>query len=257
MKKFFAIATLALCFGTVVFAQTATDIVRASRDRINADSVSSRSRMVITAKDGTTTERLIDQYSSDSATGNRTIIIFQKPASVAGTRFLTLENKDGVDDRWIFLPSLGKIRRIAASEGGGSFVGTDFSFDDISSADRGVEEDTHTLLRSENFNGVTCSVIESVSIDQAYQYSKMISWIDSATKVALKIELYDRKGKLAKILEVQKTQDIQGFLTPMVTKMTTVDAKTSTTINVDIIKYNEKIPEGVFTPDYLLTGKVK
>jgi outer membrane lipoprotein-sorting protein len=257
MKKLLIATLFTLGLVTVSFAQTAQYIIRASRDRISADTVSSRSRMVITAKDGTTTERLLDQYSSDSATGNRTVIIFQKPASVAGTRFLTLEKKGGDDDRWIYLPSLGKIRRIASSEGSGSFVGTDFSYDDISSADRSVEEDTHTLLRSETFNGASCSVIESVSIDQNYQYSKMISWIDSKTNVALKIELYDRKGKLSKILEVQKTQDVQGFLTPMVTKMTSVDAKTSTTIYVDIMKYNEKIPEGVFTTDYLSTGRVK
>jgi outer membrane lipoprotein-sorting protein len=256
MKK----ACFALLFAASLYTLSAQDgavIMKASRDRIQADTVSTRARMVITAKDGSTSERLIDQFSSDSPSGNRVLILFQKPATVAGTRFLTLEKKGADDDRWIYLPSLGKVRRIASSEGSGSFVGTDFSYDDISSADRDVSEDTHTFVRTEILNGNTCSVIESVPLDSGYQYSKMISWIEDATKVARKIELYDRKGNLAKVLEVKRLQEVQGILTPMETVMTTVGTKTSTTLYVEIIKYNEKIPEGVFTTEYLSTGRVK
>jgi hypothetical protein len=84
--------------------------------------MSSRSRMVITAKNGSTTERVIDQYSKDDAKGNaRSIIVFQNPATVKGTRFLTIDNDAGKSDQWIFLPGVGKVRRIAASEGGGNF----------------------------------------------------------------------------------------------------------------------------------------
>jgi len=48
-----------------LYAQDAEAIVRASRDRIKADTVSTRSKMVISAKDGSTTERVLDQYSKD------------------------------------------------------------------------------------------------------------------------------------------------------------------------------------------------
>jgi outer membrane lipoprotein-sorting protein len=257
MKKLSVLAFAVLFAASLACAQDAETIVRASRDRISADTVSSRSRMVITAKDGSTTERAIDQYSSDGAKGNRTIIIFQKPASIAGSRFLTIENRGASDDRWIFLPSLGKVRRIASAEGSGSFMGTDLSYDDISSANRDVSLDSHTLLGGELLDGRDCYVIESKPVDTAYQYSKIISWIEKDTKIGRKIELYDRKGTLVKLLEIQKVQDVQGRLTPMVTRMTSVAAKTSTTINVEIIKYDDKIPEGVFTTEYLATGRVK
>jgi len=94
-----------------LYAQDAELIVRSSRDRIKADTVSTRSRMVIRAKDGSTSERLIDQYSKDGPKGSRTVIVFQRPETVAGTRFLTMENAGGPDDRWIFLPGIGKVRR--------------------------------------------------------------------------------------------------------------------------------------------------
>lgn len=255
MKRIIAVIAALTLVGIAASAQEATEIVRESRDRIKADTVSTRSRMLITAKDGSQTERLVDQYSSDTKDGARAMIVFQKPASVAGTRFLTVENPGREDDRWIFLPSLGKIRRISSGEGSASFMGTDFSYDDISSANRGVEKDSHAVLRSETLDGKDCWVIESKPLDAGYQYSRMVSWIDKAARIGLKIELYDKRGTLLKLLEIKKTENIQGRLTPMTTTMSNVQAKTSTTIQVEIMKYDEKIPEGVFTTRYLETGR--
>jgi outer membrane lipoprotein-sorting protein len=241
-----------------LYAQDAESIIRGSRDRIKADTVSTRSKMVISAKDGSTTERVLDQYSKDGPNGSRTIIVFQSPSTVAGTRFLTMENSGGADDRWIFLPSLGKVRRVAASEGGGSFMGTDFSYDDISSMSRGVELDTHTLLREENLNGAPCYVIQSVPKNSSYQYSKIISWVTKDTKITAKIELYDKKNTASpvKTVEMSGIKDIQGRPTVTVTKITTHAAGTSTTINMDIVKYDDNIPEKVFSTAFLETGKI-
>ncbi|MDR2069945.1 MAG: outer membrane lipoprotein-sorting protein [Treponema sp.] len=257
MKRIVFLITMIIAGTAAVFAQDAAAIVSSSRDRVTADTVSSRSRMVITAKDGTTAERVIDQYSKDGPNGSRTIIVFQRPASVAGTRFLTMEKSGGGEDRWIFLPSLGKVRRVAASEGSGSFMGTDFSYDDISSASRDVGLDSHTLIREETYNGKPCYVIESKPRDSSYQYSRMVQWIDKDTKIGYKIELYDRKNTNSpvKIVEMKEVKDIQGRLTPTVTTMTTAGTGTSTTIYMDILKYDDPIPEGVFTTAYLETGR--
>lgn len=242
-------------FGQAASAPSADEIVAASRDRIKATTVSTRSRMIITAKDGSTTERLVDQYTMDAKEGQRTVIVFLKPASIAGTRFLTVGNQGRGDDRWIFLPSLGKVRRVAASEGSGSFMGTDLSYDDISSADRDSSLDDHVLLREEELNGSACWVIESKPRSADYQYSRMVSWIEKSTKISRKIELYDRKGALLKVLEIGMAEEVQGRMTPKTTKMSNVQTKTSTTIQVELIKYDDKIPEGVFTTRFLETGR--
>lgn len=247
-----------LITGAVIlsYAQdTADAIVRASRDRIQADTISTRSRMIITSKDGSTTERLVDQYSKDGPKGSRSVIVFQQPASVTGTRFLTMENPGSADDRWIYLPSLGRVRRIAASEGSGSFVGTDFSYDDVSSTSRSADLDTHTLLREESHSGAACYVIQSVPKDSSYQYSKMVQWITKDTLIVVKIELFDRRNTHIKTVEMSGIQNIQGRQTVTVTKMTTLAAGTSTTINNEITKYDDPIPEQVFTTQFLETGR--
>jgi outer membrane lipoprotein-sorting protein len=248
------------CVGIVAAQNTSTQsadsIVQASRDRIDAATVSTRSRMVITARNGSTTERLIDQYSKDDAQDrNRTVIVFQSPASVAGTRFLTIENTGGNNDQWIFLPSLGKVRRIAASEGSNSFMGTDMSYDDLSVQGRKTEDDVHTLLREEQYNGAACYIIQSVPKDRSYQYAKMVLWIDKTTLVNHKIEMYNERGVLVKMMESSGFHDVQGFLTPAQIRVSTVTAGTSTIIYTDIIKYDDPIPENVFTPRFLETGR--
>lgn len=257
MKKNVILVVALLCAASFLTAQTADQIVKSSRDRITATTVSTRSRMVIQAKDGSTTERLLDQYSSDSGDTTRTMIVFQKPASVAGTRFLTIEKDNGTGDRWMFLPALGKVRRIAAAEGSGSFVGTDFSFDDISSANRNLIADTHVLKGEETLGGKACYVIESTPKDTSYQYSKMIQWIEKDGFLSKKIELYDKKGTLIKQVDILSTKDFQGRITPTETKMSTLADGTSTTIFIDIMKYDDPIPDAVFTTNYLSTGRVR
>lgn len=255
MKRILTVAVALFVAAGFAWGQSAEEIVRASRDRIRANTTSTRSRMVIAAKDGSTTERLVDEYSADAKGGNRTVVVFQKPASIAGTRFLTMENPGKDSDRWIFLPSLGKVRRIAASEGSGSFMGTDLSYDDVSSLDRDVDLDVYALLREEPLDGKDCWVIESRPKDPAYQYSRMIAWIEKSTNISRKMELYGKKGDLAKVMEILETKDVQGRLTPTVTRMSTIAAKTSTTIYVELLEYDDPIPASVFTTKFLETGR--
>jgi len=257
MKKTI-MAIITLFFGlSFLYAQDAVSIMNTAKSRVKSDTLSTRSRLVISAKNGSMSEQLIDQYSKDGPNGGRMVIVFQRPANVAGSRFLTMDNASGGSDRWIFLPGLGKIRRVAASESGGSFMGTDFSYDDISSADRDTGLDTHTLVKEETLNGAECYVIQSVPKGSDYQYSKTITWIDKTNYLIYKSEMYNRRGALAKVMELSNFKDVQGRLTPIQTKISTIAAGTSTTINMDIIKYDDPIPERVFTTAYLETGRVQ
>jgi outer membrane lipoprotein-sorting protein len=255
MKRIICVLAILSLAGGAAFAQSPEEIMKASRERIKADTVSTRARMVISAKDGNLTERLVDQYTSASGGVTKTVVVFQKPASVAGTRFLTISSPGKAGDQWIFLPSLGKVRRVAASEGSASFMGTDLSYDDMASADRKSDLDSYALLREESLDGKPCWVIEAKPKEGGYQYSRMVGWIEKATNISLKMELYDKKGALVKIMEMSGVKDFQGRLTPTVTKMTSVQAKTSTTITIEIMKYDDPIPAGVFTERFLLTGR--
>ncbi|MDR0663459.1 MAG: outer membrane lipoprotein-sorting protein [Spirochaetaceae bacterium] len=252
-----AFVAVALVWTAGLYAEDAAAIVERARNMVKADTTSTRSRMVVTAKDGGTSERVIDQYAKDGAEGTRMIIEFKRPANVAGTRFLTIEKTGGAEDRWIYLPALGKTRRVAASEGGGSFMGTDFSYDDISSGDRDIDEDSHSILREETFAGAPCYVIESAPKDGGYQYAKTLSWIDKAQSLIYKSEMYNKRGELVKTMEISDYKDIQGRPTAMRTRISTLASGTSTTVFMDIVKYDDAIPDAVFTVNYLETGRIR
>jgi hypothetical protein len=83
----------------------------------------------------------------------------------------------------------------------------------------------------------------------------MVQWIDRENFVMHRIDLYDRRGVQVKVLEVLELREIQGRLAPTVTRMTTLAAGTSTTLNVIDIRYDAPIPEGVFTTNFLATGR--
>jgi outer membrane lipoprotein-sorting protein len=166
-------------------------------------------------------------------------------------------NASGGSEQWIYLPSLGRVRRISATESSGSFMGTDFSYDDISSMERNVSLDTHTLLREETLNGNVCYVIQSVSRDSSWQYGKTITWIDKNNLLIYRAEMYNRREELIKILEMSDYKNMQGRVTAMQTKISTVGAGTSTTIFMEIVRYDDQIPDAVFTTGYLETGRIR
>ncbi|MDR3301609.1 MAG: outer membrane lipoprotein-sorting protein [Spirochaetaceae bacterium] len=258
MKRFtLFVLSAALCAGSV-FAQDTVGVMQKVKDRNQVQTLSSRSRMVSTAKKGSTTERTMDQYAKDDANGNsRAVMVFQSPATVKGTRFLTMDNAAGKSDQWIFLPSLGKVRRIASSESGGSFMGSDFSYDDMTMMDREVALDTHTILREETLDGAACYVMQSVPKDGSFQYLKIITWVDKSNYRVYKRELFNKRGAVEKTIEMSGYKDVQGHDAATQTKISTLSAGTSTTIYMDIIKYDEPIPEGVFTTVYIETGRVR
>jgi hypothetical protein len=122
---------------------------------------------------------------------------------------------------------------------------------------REASDDRHSILREESLNGAACYVIQSIPNESDYQYSKTVSWVDKANSRIYKVELYDKKGVLVKLLEMSDYRDVQGRDTPKSTRISTVAAGTSTTIYMDRIEYDMNIPEGVFTTAYLETGRAR
>lgn len=133
---------------------------------------------------------------------------FVQPADIKGTGFLQIENSAGNDDIWVYLPALGKTRRLAANNKRDSFFGTDFSYGDILLP--AVNKYSHTVLRTENVDGVPCAVVESRPVDAKTKdetgYARRLSWVDSRNQVERKVEYYDTSDVL---LKTQLTFDVK------------------------------------------------
>jgi len=123
---------------------------------------------------------------------------FLSPADVKGSSFFKIEYDDKDDDMWIYLPALGKIRRIASSAKNGSFMGSDFTYEDM--GDRKVKDYSYKILKDETFEGKECWIIESIPLaGVSTDYSKIISWVWKDDHYQIKEEFYNKKGTLKKI----------------------------------------------------------
>ena len=256
MRKNIFIGLMVLC-PILLFSQNAKEIVKKAKTQVDLSSLGTRAKMQI-QKDGKTLNILvIDQYSSKDKNGlQRTLIDFKEPAIAKGTRFLMQEKKDGSMDQRIFWPSLKKVRRIATeSNGSESFMGTDFSYNDVSFMTRDAEHDDFVMLEGKTIDGKDCYVIEGKPKDAGYSYAKTILFISKHDNMILRVEFYSKENVLVKILELSNYKKIQDVLTPMQTKLSTVATNTSTIIELQKVDYGMKIPEKVFTTKYLETGR--
>ncbi len=130
--------------------------------------------------------------------GDRSLFVFDEPRDVQGTALLTHAHINAQDDQWLYLPALKRVKRINAAKRSGSFMGSEFSYEDMGSQE--VEEYTHKYLRDEPCGEFTCTVTEQVPLDKKSGYSRKVVWQDTIELRIQKMELYDRKKSHLKTL---------------------------------------------------------
>lgn len=254
--KFVLIVTLLAVFPLSVFAQTGTSIMEKLQATQKSDSSAMDIKLSLIASNGEERERRIQTLSLTEGGLTSTITVFLSPASVKNTRFLMKENRSGGDDQWIFLPSIGRIKRIAASEGSGSFMGSDFSYSDMSSTTYDVDEATHTLLAEETLLGRESYLIESIPVT-ASDYGKTRIWVDKERYLPLRVDFYAQDGSsIVKRLITDEMAYMEGRWITKVITMTTLATNHSTRIEILQAKYNIPMNRGYFTTSFLETGRV-
>ena len=133
-----------------------------------------------------------------SGDGDKSLSIFDSPADVKGTAFLSFTHVNEPDDQWLYLPALKRVKRIASKNKSGPFMGSEFAFEDMSSQE--VDKYTYKWLRDEKLDGKDVYVIERVPVDKNSGYTRQIVWGDMEIYHPLKVEFYDRKNSLLKTL---------------------------------------------------------
>jgi len=159
----------------------------------------SKVQMVLTSSNGRTYERDINiRNLENSDDGDKSLITFNKPLDVKGTAFLTYSHINKPDEQWIYLPAVKRTKRISSKNKSGPFMGSEFSYEDMSPFE--YEEFEFTYLREEELNGEVCFVVEQRPKDRYSGYSKRVVWVDKSEYRIHKVDFYDRKNDLLKTL---------------------------------------------------------
>ncbi|MDP2899058.1 MAG: outer membrane lipoprotein-sorting protein [bacterium] len=188
---------------------TATQIVERSQLAFyyQGHDMKAQVTMELISRDGRRRTRVMTMLRRDETEGGnqKYFIYFHEPGDVRRMTFMVWKYPTKEDDRWIFIPAVDLIRRIAADDKRSSFVGSDFTYEDVSGRD--VASDTHTLLRSERLGDRDCYVIQSVPKERA-EYTKRLSWIDKKTFLPIREEYYDAQNELFRVFTADKIEPI-------------------------------------------------
>jgi uncharacterized protein len=190
-----------LTFSLQVYAQNkGLEIAQKAK---NADagfiSYEVETKMVLTNKNGQSTTNLLSNKTLEvKGDGEKSLISFNSPKDVSGTKTLTYTHRSAEDDQWIYLPSVARVKRLASANKSGPFMGSEFAFEDLTSFE--VEKFEHKFLK-ETVDGNKLAVVELTPKDPKSGYSKKITYynLDKNYRVE-KVEYFDRKGAPLKTL---------------------------------------------------------
>jgi len=176
-------------------------------------------------------------------------IYFYSPGDVRGMTFMVWKYPGRDDERWLFVPALNLVRRIAAKDSHSSFVGSDFTYEDVSGRD--IDLDTYTLLKEATIEGHNCYVVESRPKNGTAGYTRKVSWIDKETFLPIKEEYYDLQGRLGRVFRAMEIEEIEGIPTVTRRLMENVRRKHKTEVVFRDVTYKLSLPDRLFTERYL------
>ena len=204
--------------------------------------------MRLLSKEGGERVRVLIMARRNVKTGGdqKYFILFLQPADVRDMTFIVWKYPQRDSDRWLYIPAIKLVKRIAADDKRSSFVGSDFSYEDVSG--RAVEEDNHTLLREEKYAGKEVYVLKSVPKDEkSADFGYKVSWVDKGSFVLWKEEYYDKRGSLSRVFTADEVKTIQGFPTTVRRTMKNVQTGRRTEVTYEEVKYNLALADSLFS----------
>ena len=179
-------------------------------------------------------------------------VYFQRPADVNKMVFMVWKNLDKDDDRWLYLPALDLVKRIAASDERTSFVGSDFYYEDVSGRD--IEEDTHELVKTtENYYVVKNTPKDASTVE----FDHYLMYIHKQSFIPVQVEYYDTAGNKYRVAKALKVETVQGYQTVTQASMENLQTGSKTVMDYSSVNYDIELPDDVFTERYLRRAPIK
>ena len=186
--------------------------------------------------------------------GDKSLSIFDSPADVKGTAFLTFFHFLKPDAQWLYLPALKRVKRISSKNKSGPFMGSEFAYEDISSDE--VEKYTYKYLLDETRYGTETFVIERYPVDKHSGYTRQVVWFDKAEYRPQKIDYYDRKDDHLKTLTFHEYhQYLEKFWRAMRFEMVNHQTGKSTTLRWEEYDFRTGLKDRDFDKNSLKRAK--
>lgn len=253
MKKTWLIAIAAL-LPLSAFALTGEEVMKHSQAAFYYPGKDFKARvlMKLVNKEGHERVRemtMLRKNGGEMGGEQKYFMVFFQPADVKDMSFMIHKYPARDDDRWMFIPAINMVKRIAAQDKRSSFVGSDFTYEDVSGRD--IEDDTHAILREEKLAGHDCIVVKSTPKTADADFSHKLTWVDKTHFLPIKEEQFDKKGAAHKQFSANEVSDIKGR--PTLVKRTMKNLQTGHYTEVTYLKtdYDIGIENSLFSERFL------
>jgi len=239
----------------------AREIMQKVEDRDEGDNMISEMQMTLIDKSGSKRIRRIKSFTKFFGEDRYRLMFFLHPADVKDTGFLTYDYDapEKSDDQWLYLPALRKSKRIATEDKSGSFMGSDFTYYDMT---RRVTSDyDYKLLKEDTVNGAKVWIIESIPrrkeiVDES-GYTKSVVFVRQDNYMVIRGVHWLKDGGRLRYQEVMDLKQIEGIWTALEIHMTTKAGKVvthKTELKFDDVKFNQNLADDMFTVRVLEKG---
>ena len=160
-------------------------------------------------QESTRSLRIATLEKPDESVGDKSLVVFDTPRDIEGTALLSHAKILDPDDQWLYLPALKRVKRISSSNKSGPFVGSEFAFEDFTAIE--LNKFDYTWVGEVSCGELTCDVLERTPRYENSGYTKQVSWVDQTDFQIRKVEFYDRRGDLLKVLELTDYRNYEGI----------------------------------------------
>lgn len=243
---------------------SARDIIEKEDNRYTGDSSRADAKLILIDRRGRERVRDIRLYTLDLEDVEKSISFFLSPTDVAGTTYMNFDYDDGRDDdSWLYLPALKQVRRVAAGDKSGSFMGSDFTYSDINGVN--IDWYNYTIINdSDTVDGADTWVIESTpkpefadKVASETGYAKSHQWIRKDNFVQVQGKIWLERGGRIKYFSASELELIDDIWTPMRLQMVTTrngEREHASVFQFSNMVYNEDTDESLFTTQSMQRG---
>ena len=247
MKQTITALLLLLWAPVAIYAAplTAHEVAEKAYHIEDGDDFTSLIAMKIVKANGKVKARDLAFWRKDRGEESRALLLFRSPADVKGTSFLTWNHPEKNNEQWLYLPALKRVKRIPQSGRSKSFMGSDFSFDDMSK--RPLFKDTHTLMDREAIKGADCYVLEAVAKKNGEPFPKRVHWIRADNFIVVRTDFYNAEGEVSKRFTGGNIRPVNGIATLFSVRMDDLEDGGHSTMDLSRVAYNSGLPDRMFT----------
>ncbi len=242
-------------------AMTAREIMEKVDSRDDGDNMTANVEMILIDKNDNQRIRKMKLFNKDKGEDTWKLQFFFEPADVKNTAFLTYDYSEGDrdDDQWLYLPELHKSKRIATSDKSSAFMGSDFSYADMTS--RVLDEWVYKLLKEGEVQGKKVWLIEALpaskAVEERYGYIKSVIFVRQDIFMGVQAVHWLKEGKKIKYQQMLGIKQVDGIWISTEARMKTTRNKVTlhkTVMKWSEVRFNQELDDDLFTVRRLEKG---